>query len=217
VETSTKRQKVPLRRPRPVGVDFEDLSAGAQIREIALDLFAEHGIRATSIRMVASAAGVSPGALLHYFPSKKALESAVREEVLRRVFYRTEVVSPSDPPAEALANRFKAYTDVLQSQPNLAHYTRRVYAEGGEESFEFFRLLLQALGAEHSARVAAGTARDFDDPEVGLPLYCYLASALVLIGPLLEAVVGLDLEDPKDVARLTRAQMELLTKPLFSP
>src|SRR5262245_57627930 len=100
-------------RPRIDGVVFDDLSTSAQLREIALELFAEHGIQATSIRMVATAAGVSPGAILHYYPSKKALETAVRDEVLRRVFHRTETISPSDPPAEAMANRFRAYSAVV--------------------------------------------------------------------------------------------------------
>ncbi|ADP81719.1 TetR/AcrR family transcriptional regulator [Pseudofrankia inefficax] len=213
---SAKRQEGAVRRPRLDGVEFDDLSTGAQLREIALGLFADHGIQATSIRMVAAAAGVSPGAILHYYPSKKALESAVREEVLRRVFHRAQAVSPSDAPLEALANRFRAYAEVVQSQPALARYMRRVFIEGGEESVELFRTLVEALGAEHSARVAAGRAREFEDPEVGIALYFHLVSAQVLIGPLLEAVVGLNLEDPEDVARLNRALMDLLSRALFS-
>jgi AcrR family transcriptional regulator len=197
------------------GVPFEDLSTSAQLREIALALFADHGIQATSIRMVAAAAGVSTGALLHYYPTKKALEAAVREEVLRRVFSRTEPVSPSDPPLDALANRFRMYAAVVQRQPNVARYLRRVFIEGGDESNEVFRMLMTALGAEHEARVAAGTAREFEDPPVGLALYYYLVSAQILIGPQLEALVGLDLADPGDVARLNHGIMDLLTRPLF--
>jgi AcrR family transcriptional regulator len=198
------------------GVAFDDLSTSAQIREIALRLFADHGIRATSIRMVASAAGVSPGALLHHYPTKKALESAVRAEVLRRVFQRTEPVSPSDPPLDALASRFRMYAAVVQRQPYLARYLRRVFIEGGDESVEVFRMLLTALGEEQAARVAAGTAREFADPQLDLALYFYLVSAQILIGPQLEAVVGLDLSDPADVARLNRGIVDLLTRPLFS-
>jgi AcrR family transcriptional regulator len=167
--------------------------------------------------MVAAAAGVSPGAVLHHFPSKKALESAVRDDVLRRVFDAVHIVSPSEPPLDAVVNRFKEYATLLRSQPYLADYIRRVYAEGGEESIEFFRLMLDAVRAELSARIAAGNAREFDDPDVGLALYCHLVSAQVLIRPQLEAVTGLDLDDPNDVERLNRAQTDLLTRPLFSP
>jgi AcrR family transcriptional regulator len=209
--------KGPVHTPRLDGVAFEDLSTAAQLREIALRLFAENGIQGTSVRMVAAAAGVSPGALLHYYPTKKELEAAVREEVLRRLFHRAEPVSPSDPPLDAVANRFRAYAAVTQRQPYLARYLRRVFIEGGEQGTEVFRMLVEALGAEHRARVAAGTAREFDDPELGLVLFFHFVSAQVMIGPQLEAVVGLDLDRPDDVARLNRALIEFLTKPLFAP
>jgi hypothetical protein len=118
---------------------------------------------------------------------------------------------------DAVVNRFKAYTTLMQSQPYLADYIRRVYAEGGEESIEFFRMMLESVRAELAARMAAGAAREFEDPDLGLALYCHLVSAQVLIRPQLEAVVGLDLDNPNDIERLNRAQTDLLTRALFSP
>ena len=52
-----------------------------RIIDAALEGFAGDGVAATSIRDVASAAGVSPGLIQHYFPSKAALRSAVDEHV----------------------------------------------------------------------------------------------------------------------------------------
>jgi TetR/AcrR family transcriptional regulator, regulator of cefoperazone and chloramphenicol sensitivity len=52
-----------------------------RIIEAALEGFALNGAAATSIRDVASAAGVSPGLVQHYFPSKAALRGAVDEHV----------------------------------------------------------------------------------------------------------------------------------------
>jgi len=49
------------------------LRAGAQ-------LFAEHGYHGTGMRDIATAAGVSIGALYHYFPSKEAIFLAVLRE-----------------------------------------------------------------------------------------------------------------------------------------
>ena len=40
---------------------------------VALDLFTERGFDATSMRDIASALGLSPGAFYHHFPSKEAL------------------------------------------------------------------------------------------------------------------------------------------------
>jgi AcrR family transcriptional regulator len=52
-----------------------------RIIDAALEGFASEGVAATSIRDVASAAGVSPGLVQHYFPSKAALRGAVDEHV----------------------------------------------------------------------------------------------------------------------------------------
>ncbi len=52
-----------------------------RIIDAALEGFARDGAAATSIRDVASAAGVSPGLVQHYYPSKAALRGAVDEHV----------------------------------------------------------------------------------------------------------------------------------------
>ena len=61
---------------------FKDLSPYARIRHAALELFARRGVEATSVRAVAKAAGVSPGLVQHYFPSKTDLRDAVDQYVL---------------------------------------------------------------------------------------------------------------------------------------
>ena len=45
--------------------------------EVALDLFSEQGYEATSMRDIAAALGLSPGAFYHHFPSKEAVLVAV--------------------------------------------------------------------------------------------------------------------------------------------
>ena len=45
--------------------------------EVALDLFADQGYEATSMRDIAAALGLSPGAFYHHFPSKEAVLVAV--------------------------------------------------------------------------------------------------------------------------------------------
>ncbi|XVQ14629.1 TetR/AcrR family transcriptional regulator [Spirillospora sp. CA-255316] len=57
----------------------EDLTARARIRDAALDQFATHGVRGTTIRGVAAAAGVSPGLVQHHFGSKEKLRQACDE------------------------------------------------------------------------------------------------------------------------------------------
>jgi AcrR family transcriptional regulator len=69
--------------PRPVHV--VEPTNEERIRDAALATFVEHGIAATSYRMVAEAAGVSIGLVQHYFKSKAALIAAVDEHVLNVV------------------------------------------------------------------------------------------------------------------------------------
>ena len=51
-----------------------------EILDSALDLFAEHGFRGTSMRALAGAVGVRESAIYHHFESKEALLAAVLED-----------------------------------------------------------------------------------------------------------------------------------------
>jgi len=66
---------------------FEDLTARARIREAAIQLFTEQGVKGTSILEIAKAAGVSGGLIRHHFGSKDGLRAAcdtyVRDELVR--------------------------------------------------------------------------------------------------------------------------------------
>jgi len=65
----------------------------AKIVETALELFAQHGYEATSVRMIAQAAGIAQGLLYNYFPSKEALlATIVRQSMadVRESFARAE-------------------------------------------------------------------------------------------------------------------------------
>jgi AcrR family transcriptional regulator len=66
---------------------LEDLTARARIREAAIRLFTEKGVKATSVLEIADVAGVSGGLIRHHFGSKdglrKACDSYVFDELLR--------------------------------------------------------------------------------------------------------------------------------------
>ena len=61
----------------------------AQIIEAALRLIATHGSHNVSIQSVATEAGLSKGAVLHYYPTKNELFAAVFREFFRRMFERS--------------------------------------------------------------------------------------------------------------------------------
>ena len=59
-----------------------DLTAYARIRDASLELFADRGVPATSIRDIAAAAGVSGGLVQHHFGTKAGLRDAINDHVV---------------------------------------------------------------------------------------------------------------------------------------
>ena len=74
-----------LRRPapRPPGATPQGEETRRTLYRVATDLFAARGYEDTTLREIAAAAGVSPGLLYRYFPSKRAVVLALYDELSR--------------------------------------------------------------------------------------------------------------------------------------
>ena len=77
-------------------------SSEERIRDAALRSFASQGVAATSMRMVADAAGVSLGLVQHYFKTKAALVNTVDHHVLQVISEALGAAAMPGAPAEAL-------------------------------------------------------------------------------------------------------------------
>jgi len=76
-----------------------------QIIEAALRLIARKGSHNVSIQSVATAAGLSKGAVLHYYHTKDELFAAVFREFFRRIFERvSDSMAQYDAPREKLGS-----------------------------------------------------------------------------------------------------------------
>jgi AcrR family transcriptional regulator len=71
----------PRGRGRPPGPTAQGREARARLYKTAIRLMTQRGYQATTLRDVAAAAGVSPGLLYRYFPSKRAVVLALYEEL----------------------------------------------------------------------------------------------------------------------------------------
>ena len=60
-----------------------------RVLEAALEAFAKHGYHGTSIRELASTAGLSVPGLYHHYPSKQDILVALLEDVMRDLVQRT--------------------------------------------------------------------------------------------------------------------------------
>jgi AcrR family transcriptional regulator len=196
-------------------VGFADLAPAVRIRETALVLFAEHGPQATSIRMIARAVGVSPGAILHHYPTKADIERAVRESVVARLRAAIRGVGEGEPTLLALRHRRERADAVVSSDPAVGGYLRHVYAAGGEGAAALFDEMHLLHAEEMERMVAAGLARPMPDPQIGLLVYRALTMATALLRPMIEQLLGQSLDDPEVRRRFRDAEIDLLTRPLF--
>lgn len=88
---------------RPVGTDAEPVPQ--RLLTVATRLFADQGFETTSVQQIVDAAGVTKGAMYHYFGSKDDLLYEIYARVLRVQTARMEQVADS---AESVQRRLHA-------------------------------------------------------------------------------------------------------------
>ena len=100
--------------------------AKERILDVALRLFAERGVAATSLREVARVAGVAPGLVVHHFGGKDGLHACVDDHVVGLFRRALDSVPLEGPPAEVVAARDAAVTRMFEEHPEAIDYLRRV-------------------------------------------------------------------------------------------
>ncbi|MBI3910696.1 MAG: TetR/AcrR family transcriptional regulator [Armatimonadetes bacterium] len=137
-----------------------------QLLAVALDVFAERGVRGSSIRDIAHAAGITEGLIYHYFPSKSALVQAV----IHRFAFADEVTSligemKGIPAREAfyrlawryfeLLSRNRTFVTMLFAEVPRDPEVARAFAEVVFRGFQAVRQFAEK-------RIAAGEVRPHD-------------------------------------------------------
>ncbi|WP_460792500.1 TetR/AcrR family transcriptional regulator [Nocardioides maradonensis] len=100
-----------------------------RLLEVARDLFAERGFDRTSVQDVVAAAGVTKGAMYHYFASKDDLLAEIYGRVLRMQTSRLEAYVGSDAPvAERVADAAAdVVTTTIHNLPSTTVYFRSLH------------------------------------------------------------------------------------------
>jgi AcrR family transcriptional regulator len=125
-----------------------DLTGLARIRNAALEGFARDGVPATSIRDVAKRAGVSPGLVQHYFPSKTALVDAVNAHVLELATDAFTDLSESTTPIEAQQELGDRVTAFVAEHPTALLYVARSTADRDDAALGIFDAFVAIAGAQ---------------------------------------------------------------------
>jgi AcrR family transcriptional regulator len=189
----------------------DDLTAAARIRDAAVRLFGERGYERTSVRDIATAAGVSPALVIHHFGSKDGLRDECDRWMLAQL---------SDKRADALGAQAGATIQQWLAEPEqfrpLVDYLAMMLTDGGEHGRTVFDLLLAETGAMLDASVADGTMRPSSDPEARALLVTLHGLAPVILRGHLERALGGDILSSAVLARLTLPSLELYTDGLYS-
>lgn len=127
--------------------------ASAETRErllnVARQAFARDGFDATTNRQIADAAGITTGAIYHYYPSKAELYAAVYDEVQTIVYSAfEEAIAPHD----TLVARFGAVLDTAvalnREDPSIAGFVVGVASEA--QRHPELRDLLRAASSQNT-------------------------------------------------------------------
>jgi len=192
-----------------------DLTTKARIRDAALELFAAHGVAASSMRAAAGAAGVSPALVVHHFGSKAGLIRAVDENVISRIGGALSEVPIEEPGVESIGRRADVVAAFLRREPALCDYLGRALVERTAASAELFHRLF-AFAARDERLVRAGVLRGDTDPFWRAMHQVILIVGPLLLRPLIERELGGELLSEENVARWTTARTDLLRRGLYT-
>jgi AcrR family transcriptional regulator len=177
-----------------------------RIRAAALEGFARKGARATSIRDVAAAAGVSPGLVQHYFSSKAALRAAVDEHVTEVARAALAVREVDGDVVEDIAQRLTA----LVAEHSLALlYVARGVAERDEAAMAIFDTLTKLCREQLSEFGRRGLLRADLDLEWAALHTVLINLGTVILEPGLSRQLGRPFHTKRQVDRWKRATTAL--------
>jgi AcrR family transcriptional regulator len=103
----------------------DDLTAKARIRNAALDLYAQHGEDRTSMRAIATAAGVTVGLVAHHFGNRDGVRDAVEQLVVDHFRVAIRQTPVMGTPEEISAGRNAGVAEMLRRNPVIVDYLRR--------------------------------------------------------------------------------------------
>jgi len=186
------------------------LDARERILLAALDSLAERGERATTVRDIAAAAGVSPSLVIFHFGSKHGLRTAVDAAVLERFESALAAATPSSAvdPAE-LASQLVGTVGRLVAVPAVRGYLRRALLEPTGTS-ELPARALELARRELDALVAAGVVRADVDRDYAAVQLLMLVVGPLWLAPVLEPSLGEPLFSDVGIERRVRANVDLL-------
>jgi AcrR family transcriptional regulator len=196
----------------PVAIANEDLTAAARIRNAALELFAQNGVKATTIRDVAEKAGVSPGLVQHHFGTKASLRRAVDEFVLNDA--RSTITDLPEPLDARTAEFARRMGEVVRDRPQAMLYLARSASDGDPLGLDTFKALVEfGVPQLEEMQKAGQLAPDLDREWSVLQLLLFNLASM-LFEPAISHALGESLLTDEGRQRWNAAATSLFTRGL---
>ncbi|MFE2957423.1 TetR/AcrR family transcriptional regulator [Nocardia tengchongensis] len=135
----------------------DDLTTRARIRDAAITVFGEQGF-GVGVRAIATAAGVSPGLVIHHFGSKDGLREACDEQVRDTV--RTAKMEYIENPSPG--GLMRQLAEIEEFAPGMA-YLMRSFQAGGSLMKTFFEHMVEDTEHYLRAGIAGGSIKPLRD------------------------------------------------------
>lgn len=95
----------------------QPVSRRDELLDLAATMFAERGLRATTVRDIADSAGILSGSLYHHFKSKEQMVEEVLRDFLDWLFGRYQEIVESEPnPLERLKGLFMTSFEAIEDR-----------------------------------------------------------------------------------------------------
>jgi len=188
----------------------DDRTTASRIRDAAITEFAANGVAATSVRTIATAAGVSPGLVIHHFGSKEELRNACDVHVAALIREQKIAAMAAGAGFDPLAS-LRSHAD----GPPAARYLARTLVDGSPHVAELVDELVADARAYIATGVETGMIRPSEYPqERAAILTIWMLGGLVLHEHL-ERLIGVDIttdfsQDPEAMSSYAVPAVDIL-------
>lgn len=190
----------------------EDLSTKARIRVAAIAQYGTHGFVRTTIRMVADAASVSPGLVIHHFGSKSGLRTACDALILGR----SEVRAHDAEDAHSWGPKIGEYLANIDAYLPEVAYIRQSMVDDSAAGTSFFDALVAQTEEILTVGIANGTVRELEDLRGTAVVMASYSMGMLTVGKHVARCFGSEEIDAKVMSRIGVPALELYTLALYT-
>jgi AcrR family transcriptional regulator len=188
-----------------------DLTASARIRDAALERFGTDGYAGTSVRTIATAAGVSPALILHHFGSKDGLREACDEHVL--AFFETMLGRVGESQPTESMSQFEGFTDESMT---MMRYLMRQASEDSPRANALVADIVELTKQSMAEQTAKGYVKLTDDPDMRAAVLVMLRLGPLLFSGAMQQATGADVVTREGLRRMYRTTIEILESGIYT-